>query len=99
LRSCGKAERIDAHRLRDILELDGAEIAHGDVEPSLDLTIGVLGETDRAWLGDSFQSRSDIDAVAHQVAVGFLFCNDEGAEFGLGDELIQPACGVRSRAG
>ena len=30
---------------------------------------------------------------------GLVFCNDEGAEFGLGDELIQPACGVRSRAG
>jgi hypothetical protein len=78
------AERIDAHRLRDILELDGAEIARGDVEPSLDLTIRVLGETDRAWVGDSFQSRGDIDAVAHQVAVGLL---DNVAQMNADPEL------------
>ena len=37
-----------------------------------DLTIGVLGETDRPGLGDALQPRGDIDAVAHQVAVDFL---------------------------
>jgi hypothetical protein len=42
------------------------------IEPSLDLPIGLLGETNRAGLGDPLQARSDIDAVAHQVAVRFL---------------------------
>ncbi len=45
---------------------------HGEVEPPLDLPIGLLGKTDRAGLGDPFQPRGDIDAVAHEVAVGLL---------------------------
>ena len=32
----------------------------------------MLGETDRARLGDALQTRGDIDALAHQVAVGLL---------------------------
>ena len=32
----------------------------------------LLGETDRPGLGDAFQPRSDVDAVAHQIAVAFL---------------------------
>jgi len=42
------------------------------IESPLHLTIGVLGKTDRAGLSDAFQSRCDIDAVAHQIAVGLL---------------------------
>ena len=49
-----------------------AEIADREIEPSLDLTVGVLGEADRAGLGDALEPRGDIDAVAHQVAVAFL---------------------------
>ena len=49
-----------------------AEIAHGEIEPSLHLPIGVFGQTDGAGLGDAFQSRRDIDAVAHQIAVALL---------------------------
>ena len=49
-----------------------AEIADREIEPRLDLPIGVLGKTDRAGLGDAFQSRGDVDAVAHQVAVALL---------------------------
>ena len=36
------------------------------------LPVGVLGETDRARLSDPLEPRGDIDAVAHQVAVGLL---------------------------
>ena len=43
-----------------------------EIEPPLDLSIGVLGQTDRPRLGDALQPRGDIDAVAHQVAVAFL---------------------------
>ena len=65
-------ERIDPDRLGDVLELGRAEIGDREIEPPLHLTIGVLGETDRAGLGDALQSRGDIDAVAHQIAVGLL---------------------------
>jgi len=36
------------------------------------LPVGLLGETDRPGLGDALEPRGDIDAVAHEVAVGFL---------------------------
>ena len=49
-----------------------AEIADREIEPPLHLPIGLLGEADRARLGDAFQPRGDIDAVAHQIAVGLL---------------------------
>jgi hypothetical protein len=77
-------KRVDPNRLSDILKVDGAEIAGGEVKPSLDLTIGVLGEADRSWLGVPFQSRGDIDALAHQVAVGLL---DDVAEMNADPEL------------
>ena len=35
------------------------------------MTIGVLGETDRAGSCDALNPRGDV-AIAHQVAVGFL---------------------------
>ena len=50
----------------------GAEIGHGEIEPPLHLPVGVLGKTDRARFGDALQSRRDVDAVAHQVAVALL---------------------------
>ena len=65
-------KRIDPDRLGDVLELGRAEIGDGEIEPPLDLPIGVLGETDRARLGDALQPRGDIDAVAHQIAVRLL---------------------------
>ena len=42
-----------------------AEIADRKIKPPPDLTIHVLGKTDHAGLADAFQSRGDIDAVAH----------------------------------
>ncbi len=77
-------ERIDPDRLGDVLELRRAEIGDREIEPPLDLTIGVLGQTDRARLGDALKPRGDIDAVAHQVAVAFL---DHVAEMNADPEL------------
>jgi hypothetical protein len=36
------------------------------------LAVGVLGKTDRPGLGDPLEPRSDVDAVAHEVAIGLL---------------------------
>ena len=60
------------HRLGDVFELRCAQIADLEIEPRLDLTIGVLGKADRAWLGDAFQPGRDIHPVAHEVAVALL---------------------------
>ena len=49
-----------------------AEVGDIEIEPPLDLPIGLLGKTDRPRLGDALQPRGDIDAVAHQVAVALL---------------------------
>ena len=49
-----------------------AEIADHEIEPRAHLPVGVLGKTDRAGLGDAFQPRGDIDAVAHEIAVALL---------------------------
>ena len=42
------------------------------VEPPFDLPVGVLGQADRAGLGDALKPRGDVDAVAHQIAVALL---------------------------
>ena len=65
-------ERINPDRLGDILELGRAEIDRREIKPTLDLTIGVLGKTDRSRLRDALKPRSDVDAVAHQIAVALL---------------------------
>src|SRR5208282_42502 len=65
-------KRIYPHRLGNVLELGLTEIAYGQIKPGLYLAIGVFGETDSAGLGDSLQSRGDIDAVAHQVAIALF---------------------------
>ena len=50
----------------------GAEIDDLEIEPSLDLPIGVLRKADRAGLGDTLQPRGDIDPVTHKIAVALL---------------------------
>jgi hypothetical protein len=77
-------EGIDADRLSDVLESSRAEIDDGKVKSSLHLTIGVLGETDRAGVGDALDSRRDVDPVAHQVAVRLL---DDVAQMNSDPEL------------
>ena len=65
-------KRVNPDRLGDVLELGRAEIDDSEIKPPPHLTIGVLGETDRARLGDALKSRGDIDAVAHEIAVALL---------------------------
>ena len=77
-------QRIDPDRSFDVLELRRAEIGDRHIEPAAHLAIGVLGETDRAGRGDPFQSRGDVDAVAHQIAVGLL---DDVAQMNADPEL------------
>ena len=61
-------------RLRSdfVLELGCAEIGDLEIEPTLHLPVGLLREADRAGFGDALQPRGYIDAVAHEIAVGFL---------------------------
>jgi hypothetical protein len=40
--------------LGDVLELRRAEIADFEIEPRFHLTVGILGKTDSAGLGDAF---------------------------------------------
>ena len=65
-------QRIDADRSFDVLELRRSQIGHFHVEPAGDLTVGVLGKTDRARRGDPLEAGGDIDSIAHQIAVSFL---------------------------
>ena len=80
-------QRIDVDRLRDVLQSHGAEIADLEVEPLLDLPVGVLGQADRAGPSDALKPRGDIDAVAHQVAVALL---DDVAQMDADAELNPP---------
>ena len=77
-------QRIDPHWLGDILKLSQAKVAHLQIEPTFDLPVGVLGQTDRPGLGDPLEPRGDIDAVTHQVAVGLL---DDVAEMNAQPKL------------
>jgi hypothetical protein len=54
-------------RLGNVFQLREAEIADLDIEPRLHLPIGVFRKTDRARLRDGFESRGDIDPIAHGV--------------------------------
>src|SRR5271165_561692 len=72
LRRLAHFKRINLDRSFDVLELGRAEVGDRHVEPAAHLTIGVLGEANPARLANAFQPRGDIDAVAHQVAVGLL---------------------------
>jgi len=72
LRRFADFERIDPHRLGDVLEVVLAEIVDREIEPRLDLAVSVLGKIDRAGFGDALQSCGDIDPVAHQIAVALL---------------------------
>jgi hypothetical protein len=65
-------KRIDPHRVDDVLELFLAKIADQKIEPGAHLPIGVLGEANRAGLGDSLEPRRNVDAVAHEIPVALL---------------------------
>src|SRR5208283_5455800 len=71
-------------RLGDILEGRRAKVVDLEIESLLHLTIGVLGKTDRARLADALQSRGNVDAVAHEIAVALL---DDVAQMNAHAEL------------
>ena len=58
-----------------------------EIEPPLDLPIGLLGKADCAGLGDALNPRRDIDAVAHEIAVGLL---DDVAQMNANAEFDAP---------
>jgi hypothetical protein len=74
LRTPGHADlqRVDPNWVSDVLKLGRAEVADSEVQPAFDLAVGILGKTDRAGRRDALEPRSDVDAVAHQIAVGLL---------------------------
>src|ERR1700722_14590942 len=88
-RGLADVERIDPDRLGDVLELSRAEIDHAEIKPPLHLMIGVLREVDRAGICDPFQARGDIDAVAHEIAVGLF---DDVAQMNADAELDALVC-------
>jgi hypothetical protein len=65
-------DRVDPNRPRDVLEAVVANIDERLFDLVPDLPICVLGETDRTWGGDPLEPRSNVDPVAHQIAVAFL---------------------------
>ena len=65
-------QRIDPDRPFDVLELGLPEIGDLHIEPAAHLPVGVLGQADRPRFGDAFEPRGDVDAIAHEIAVGLL---------------------------
>ena len=65
-------KRIDPDRFGDVLELGRTEIGDREIEPPLDLPVGLLGQTDRAGRANAFEPRGNIDPVAHEIAVALL---------------------------
>ena len=66
------AQEVSAHRLGDVLEALRPEVGHLKLEPRLDLPVGVFRQANLARLANPFEPGSDVHAVAHEVAVGFL---------------------------
>ena len=80
------AQRTASTTLRNSMRLPsrGAVIVHHQIEPPLDLPVGLLRETDRARRANAFEPRGDIDAVTHQIAICFL---DDVAEMNADPEF------------
>ena len=73
---CGLRRRR-AHRASEIgsamfAERVGPRSVTAKIGSSFDLLIGLLREADRSGLTEPFQAGGDIDAVAHEIAVGLL---------------------------
>jgi uncharacterized membrane protein YeaQ/YmgE (transglycosylase-associated protein family) len=56
----------------DVLEASLPKVDTGFAQFVLRLTVGIHGQANPAGLSDVLDSRSDIDAVAHQTAVGLF---------------------------
>ena len=66
------AQEVSAHRLGDVLEALRPEVGHLKLEPRLDLPVSVFRQTNLTRLANPFEPGGDVDAVAHEVAVGLL---------------------------
>ena len=80
-------QRIDPDRFGDVLELRWAKVGYSEIDPSLDLPIGLLRETDRGRLADALQSGRDVHPVAHEIAVALL---DDVAEMDTDAKFNSP---------
>ena len=58
-----------AHRLGDVLQRLLAQVVEGDLDLAADLPVRVVRHADAAGLGNAFQPRGDVDAVAEDVVV------------------------------
>src|SRR6516225_1966023 len=56
-------------RPRDILERLLAHVFEGDIETACGILLNAGRDADAAWLGQAFEPRRDIDAVAKDIAV------------------------------
>ena len=65
-------DRVGSYGFDDVLQRRRCEIGDREIEPAFHLPEGVLGQTYCAGLGDALQSRCDIYAVAHEIAVALL---------------------------
>ena len=62
-----RSDAVGMNRLVEILDLLLAEIGHGDRQSRTDLVVHRRRDPDRIRLGERFQTRGDIDAVAQQI--------------------------------
>ena len=79
-----------AHRLGNVLEGLLAQVIEGDLDLAADLPIGVIGDANAARLGDAFQPRRDVDAVAEDVVA----VDDDVADIDADAELDPVSCGT-----
>ena len=87
-----ESQPIDADRLGDVLELLLTGVFERGVDLAFDLPVGVLGHRHAARLGDRFDPRRDVDAVAEQVA----FVGDHVADVDADPECDAPVGRTRS---
>ena len=69
LRRAVETDCIDAHLLRNVLELLLAHVADMKRELALDLLVGILGKADRAGAGQRLHASGNVDAIAVDVAL------------------------------
>src|SRR6202040_2046699 len=67
-----RLDLVNPHCPGDVLKSLVAEVDEFFPEFVTHLTIGVFGKADSAGLRDSFQPRRDVDAIAHEIAVGLF---------------------------
>src|SRR5215831_6122602 len=65
----GYRDAVDMHRPRDVLDPLLAAVLEGKVEPVADLIAHHAADAHFARLGESFEARGDIDAVAVDIAL------------------------------